>query len=167
MPIKPERLPEITARTAPSIVIKASKPGGGNLETIGAIKSMDRSISRNITRRRELDSETPGITVELIPGAVTTFSLTLGRTVLNKSTMLEAFGILNVEDLIHQNIPITIEETRHFKSGSEQKTQVVTYTGCYFKENPFTVDIDDNWQIIQSAQIEVATCTVRGGGPNS
>ena len=153
---------DLQARTAPSIVIEATRPDGSYV-TIGAVKKLDRRISRNMSRRRELDSVVPGITMEIVPGAVTTFSVTLDRAVLNKSTMLEAFGITGVEDLIYQNIPIEIKEHRvtHMKDGSK-KEQIVTYKGCYFKENPMTVDIDTDWLIIQSCELEVATCEVYG-----
>jgi len=120
---------------------------------------MDRRISRQMTRRRELDSPVPGITVEIVPGAVDTFELTLDRAMLNRSHMLEAFGISGVEDLIHQNIPIEVEEHRFLPSGGEQ---IVTYSGCYFKDNPLSIDIDGDWLIVQSATLEVATATVTG-----
>ena len=111
-----------------------------------------------MTRRRELDSNVPGITVEIVPGAVTDFTITIDRAMLNKSSMLEAFGIAGVEDLIHQNIPIDIEEHRFTPDGKEQ---IVTYKGCYFKDNPLTVDIDGDWLIIQSASLEVTTALVQ------
>lgn len=156
MALNPTQLAAIDARTAPSIVIKATDPSG-KLRSLGAVKKMDRTISRSMTRRRELDSNVPGITVEIVPGAVTTFDIRLDRAMLNKSSMLEAFGITGVEDLIYQNIPITIEEHRFLPSGKEQ---IVSYNGCYFKENPLSIDIDGDWQIVQSATLEVATCTV-------
>jgi len=68
------------------------------------------------------------------------------------------FGIAGVEDLIHQNIPIDIEEHRFRPDGKEQ---IVTYTGCYFKDNPLSIDIDGDWLIVQSATLEVATATVQ------
>lgn len=157
MALNPTSLANIDARTAPSIVIKATTPDG-QLKSIGAVKKMERTISRSMTRRRELDSNVPGITVEIVPGAVTTFDIRLDRAMLNKSNMMEAFGIMGIEDLIHQNIPITIEEHRFLPSGKEQ---IVTYHGCYFKDNPVSIDIDGDWQIVQSATLEVATATVR------
>ena len=102
--IQSSKLPRTKARTAPSILIKGTKPNGETV-TIGAVKSFRRTIDRNTTRRFELDSDIPGITTEIIPGAVTGFSITLGRTLLNKSTMLEAFGVIThgviVETVIH------------------------------------------------------------------
>lgn len=157
MALNPTKLADLDGRTAPSIVIKATGPDG-KMRSIGAVKKLDRRISRNMTRRRELDSNTPGITVEIVPGAVTDFSLTISRAMLNKSSMLEAFGITGVEDLIHQNIPIDIEEHRFMPDG---KVQIVTYKGCYFKSNPQTLDIDGEWLMVQDAELEVATALVQ------
>jgi len=164
MAMDPKKLAQgLDARTAPSIIIKATDPSG-KMRTIGAVKKIDRRISRNMSRRRELDSVTPGITVEIIPGAVTTFEITLDRAMLSKSNMLEAFGITGVEDLIHQNIPIDIEEHRFTNSADGVKEQIVTYKGCFFKENPLSIDIDGDWLIIQSATLEVTTAEVYGQG---
>ena len=159
MALQPSKLAQgIEARTSPSIVIKATDPSGKIL-SIGAIKKIDRRITRSITRRRELDSNVPGISVELVPGAVTDFSITIDRAMLNKSSMLEAFGIASVEDLIYQNTPIDIEEHRFRPDGS---VQIVTYKGCYFKSNPQAVDIDNDWLIVQSAELDVTTANVQG-----
>ena len=165
MAMDPKKLAQgIDARTAPSIVIKATDPSG-KMRTIGAVKKLDRRITRNMTRRRELDSVVPGITVEIIPGAVTTFEITIERAMLNKSNMLEAFGISGVEDLIHQNIPIDIEEHRFTNvSGGGVQEQIVTYKGCFFRDNPLSLDIDGDWLMIQSATLEVTTAEVYGQG---
>ena len=157
MALNPTKLAGVDARTAPSIIIKVTDPSG-KMRSLGAVRKIDRRISRTITRRRELDSNVPGITVELVPGAVTDFSITIDRAMLNKSTMLEAFGISGVEDLIHQNIPIDIEEHRFNPDGKEQ---IVTYKGCYFKDNPQTVDVEGDWLIIQSATLDVTTALVQ------
>jgi hypothetical protein len=157
MALQPNKLAGTDARTAPSIIIKATTPSG-QMRSIGAVKKLDRRISRNMTRRRELDSNVPGITVEIVPGAVTDFTLTISRAMLNKSTMMEAFGIAGVEDLIHQNIPIDIEEHRFLPDGKEQ---IITYKSCYFKSNPQSVDIDNEWLIVQDAELEVATALVQ------
>ena len=158
--IDSKKLPRITARPASSILIKATKPTGGAAVTIGAVKGFRRSIDRNTSRRYELDSDVPGRTVEIIPGVVTGFTITLERAMLNAASMLEAFGISGVEDLIYQNIPITIEEHRFSYDGTTEKKQIVSYTGCYFKSNPLEISVDGDWLIIQSADLEVATCTV-------
>lgn len=154
-----KRLAPHRARSVASITIKARTPEGKEID-IGAVRSMERRMSRNMTRRRELDSDPPGATIEIIPGAVTTFELTIRRAMLYKASMLEEFGIGGIEDLIQQNIPLEIIEERHSPSG---QTQIVTYTGCYFKDNPLSIDIEGDWIIVQDATLEVASAKVTGG----
>lgn len=158
MALDPKRLAPHRARSVPSIVIKATTPDG-KLLSIGAIKSMERRLSRNMTRRRELDSDIPGITTEIIPGATTTFELTITRAMLYRSAMLEGFGINGLEDLIEQNIPLEIHEVRN---NLDDTKQTVVYKGCYFKENPLSIDLDGDWVIFQSAVLEVAQAILSG-----
>lgn len=158
MATNPKQLSPTQARSVPSISIKATTPEG-KLISIGGIKSMERRITRDMTRRRELDSDIPGVTVEIIPGAVTTFELTIERAMMYKSNLLEAFGIGGVEDLVQQSIPFEIHEVRNNLDGT---SQTIVYKGCYMKENPMSIDIDREWIIFQRASIEVATAIVTG-----
>lgn len=158
MALDPKRLAPHRARSVASIVLKATAPDG-KLIPIGAIKSLERTISRNIIRRRELDSNPPGVTIELIPGATTTIELRISRAMLYKTNLLEGFGIYGVEDLIEQNIPLEIHEVRNNPDGTRQ---TIVYKGCYFKENPMSVDIDGDWVIFQQASLDAAQITVSG-----
>ena len=157
MALTPRKLPDTGARVAPSIVIKATMPDN-TMKAIGAVMGFTRRIDRSMTRRMELDSDTPGICVEVIPGAISGFSITIKRAMMNQKNMMEAFGLIGIEDLIHQNIPIDIEEHRFLPNG---KQQIVTYRSCYFKSNPLEIAIDRDWMIIQDAELEVTTAEVR------
>ena len=158
MSLDPKKLSPNRGRSVASIVIKATTPDG-KLVSIGGIKSMERRVSRNMTRRRELDSDPPGVTVEIIPGAVTTFELTITRAMLYKNSLLEGFGINGLEDLIQQNIPLEVHEIRNNLDGT---SQTVIYKGCYFKDNPQSIDLDGDWIIFQAGVLEVATAVVTG-----
>jgi hypothetical protein len=162
MSLDPKKLSPHRARTVPSIVLKATTPDG-QLISLGAVKSMERTITRDMVRRRELDSDPPGVTVEIIPGPVSTFTLTLERAMLYKANLLEAFGINGVEDLVSQSIPFEIHEIRNNLDGT---TQTVVYKGCYLKENPQSVDLDREWVIFQRGVVEVATAVVTGSKQN-
>jgi hypothetical protein len=160
MALDPRKLPQTSARTAPSITIKATNKLGQEF-TIGAVKSFTRTIDRQATRRFELDQDIPGRTVEIIPGAVNNISITLSRAMLYRASMLDEFGFTGVEDLVEQNIPFQIIEVRHSAKGNP--AQIVTYHGCYFTSNPISVNIDGDWQIIQDAGIIVSHISVEGG----
>jgi hypothetical protein len=158
MALDPKRLSPNRARSVASIVIKATTPDG-KLVSIGGVKSMERRLDRNMTRRRELDSDPPGVTIEIIPGAVTTFELTITRAMLYKNALLEGFGINGIEDLIAQSIPLEVHEIRNNLDGS---VQTVIYKGCYFKSNPQSIDLDGDWIIFQAGVLEVASAIVTG-----
>ena len=158
MALDPKKLSPHRARPVPSIVLKATTPEG-KLISLGAIKSMERRLTRDMTRRRELDSDPPGVTVEIIPGAVTTFELSIERAMLYKANLLEAFGINGIEDLVQQSIPFEVHEVRNNLDGT---SQTVIYKGCYFKDNPQSIDLDREWIIFQRGVIEVASAVVTG-----
>lgn len=164
MALDANNLPKTLARITPSIVIKAAK-AGDTVKDIGAVISMRRNVSRTTSRRFELDSEVPGRAAEIIPGAVKTVSLTIGVALLYKGSLLEVLGFTDAEDLAKQNIPIDIVEIRHGQphSANSAKTQTITYSGCYFTSNPLSINIDDNWQIIQDFELEVAKITTLDG----
>ena len=159
--IKSSQLPMTKARTAPSILIKAAKSGEKPV-TIGAVQSFKRAMTRNTTRRFELDSDIPGQTTELIPQGISNFTITVDRVMLNTSTMLKAFGFKGVEDLVFQNIPITIEEHRYRWDDVAKKEykQIVEYVGCFFTGNPQDLAVNADWTMVQSATLDVATCIV-------
>jgi hypothetical protein len=158
MALEPKKIAPTRARPTSSIVIKATTPDG-KLISIGGVKSMERRLSRTMTRRRELDSDPPGVTIEIVPGPVTTFELTITRAMLFKGSLLEGFGINGIEDLISQNIPLEVHEVRNNLDGT---VQTVVYKGCYFKDNPQSIDIDGDWIIFQAGVLEVATAIVIG-----
>ena len=143
----------LKAATAPNIVIKATDKNG-KVQSIGAIQSYSKSMSRSNTRRMELDSDVPGMTAEIIPGAISDFTITIKRALMNKNTMLEAFGYTGVNDLILQNIPVEIEEHRYKPDGSSEQLYVLH--GCYFKSCNLEVDISRDWTLIETASLDVA-----------
>ena len=141
----------LKAGTAPNIVIKATGKDG-KVVSIGAIQSYSKSMSRSNTRRMELDSDVPGMTAEMIPGAIGDFTITIKRALMNKNTMLEAFGYTSINDLIFQNIPIEVEEHRHRPDGTEQ---LYILHGCFFKSCNLEVDISRDWTLIETASLDV------------
>jgi len=158
MALDTTKLASTKARAATSIVISAQSPIDDKWYTIGAIDAVTRRIDRTNARRRELDSDTPGETIELMPGP-STITITLRRAVLYKSSLIEALGFDTVEDLIQQNKPVNIRETRNSPSGANG-TQVIEYQGCYFTSNPFNYDITRDWIIMQDVDLDVAKIRV-------
>jgi len=160
------KLPKTKSRVSTSLRITAINPQGQEI-TIGAVQKLSRTISRSTTRRREFDSDIPGVTVELIPNPPGTISISIDRAVLYKSDMLAAFGFSNVVDLIEQNIPITIREYQLAPTGLAQtadnnvQTKIIEYRDCYFTANPITYDLTRDLVMIQTATLDVTTVVVR------
>lgn len=161
MPLDPTKLPDTDARVSTSIVVLAEDPVTKQFKSIGAIMGLSRTISRSTTRRRELDSDPPGVAVELIPNVVTDLSITITRAMLNTASMVEAFGFFLIEDLTSQNIPITIREVRNNPNGTQQ---VVEYQKCFFTSNPVAYDITGDIMVVQEANLDVTTVKVINPG---
>lgn len=141
------------ARTAPSIGIWLYKSASKRTR-IGAIQEYAVSQNRNNTRRMELDSDPPGRTIEMVPGPVTDFTLTIKRAMLNTVAMFEAFGVTTTEDLVGQTDPLEIEEVRAIP-GSSTATQTVNYKSCFAKSIGLSVDIKNEWVLVQDMVLDV------------
>ena len=166
-------VPATIATTAPSIQLYVTFPGNSR-KLIGAIMSFDKTTSRNMTRRVSLTSEIPGQTVEIIPGALNSLSLTIKRAMLNRASIMEELGYADIEDLIIANTPLTIEEVRYIRvakgqpdpiaggtaPGDKYYNKVITYNSCYLKSAPMSVNVDGDWIVMQDCEIEVANVVV-------
>ena len=156
-------IPATEAVAAPSFQLFVSN-GKGTPILIGAIQSFNKASTRNMTRRLSLSSTIPGQTVEIIPGALQSLSLTIKRAMLNSSTMMNALGFGQMEDLIRANTPLTIKEVRYIRAiptagtaltASTGTTYTVTYNSCYVKTMPMDVSVEGDWLVIQNCEIEV------------
>ena len=153
------KLANTIARSAASMTIAVTNKEGGTPVTIGAVESVSRRIDRTSNvRRRELDSNVPGQCVEIIPGP-STITLTLKRAVLYNNTMMEALGLGSIEDLIENNIPIQLIETRN-NPGATPSAQVITYHGAIPTNNPFDYDLTRDWTVMQDVTFDVAYITI-------
>jgi hypothetical protein len=160
MALDPAKLPKTKARVATSLVL-AIKRTDGKIVKIGAVQRFERALSRDVTRRREFDSDPPGVTVELIPNPTRTLTLTIARAVLYKNTLLDEFGFNGIEDLIEANIPITIYEHRFDPDGN---VETVEYVDCYFTAYPIAYDLTRDLLMIQTATLEAAKAVLHRPG---
>lgn len=153
-------LPDTEALTAPSIQLYVQPNTFGARQLIGAVMGYTRSFTRNTLRRLELDSSIPGQAIEIIPLAVSNFTITIKRAALNTESMMEALGFDKVEDLMLTATPILIEEVRsRFDRVKNKKYQrILRYNGCILKSNPINVDLYGDWMIVQECELDVATC---------
>jgi len=160
-----DKIPVTEARLATSIklVYEKKNPDGTYSApvVIGAVSGFERSIDRTIERRRALDSDIPGETVELYPG-VTEITLSITRAVLYKNTLVEACGFENVEDLLLQRVPINIIEERYKPDaeGNLVLDKQIRYEDCYFRTNPLSYEVAGALTVIQDVDLVVTRIRV-------
>jgi hypothetical protein len=177
-------LPATQAQTAPSIQLYVVDPGNlntglsywttsqKNRKLIGAVTGYTRSMTRNTIRRTELDSEVPGRAFEIIPLAITNFSLTLKTVMLSRQLLSDVLGFNNqkllgfnvgngsVEDLSLMNRPLLLEEHRYSRYWESNKwvykKRAIRYNGCILKSYPISMDINGEWMVMQDCEFDVA-----------
>jgi hypothetical protein len=161
MPLDTTKLYKGVSRVATSIKLELQDPNTQQWRTIGAVDSFDRTIAREVSRRREFDADVPGEVVEIIPGT-TTINVGIRRAVLYTKTLLEEFGFNGVEDLILQRVPVNIRETRYSPPDSDAAgaQQVIEYQGCFFTSNPISYDLTRELTVIQDADLAVTRIRV-------
>lgn len=160
MGIKSANLAKTNARVPASIVIQI-KYGDKGAETIGAVTGMSVRMSRRLTRRFELDTDIPGSSVEIIPGALQDLSLSLKRVILYNSIdkggdvleYLKNKGIYSYYDILSQKYPFEIIEKRYNPSDSGDSYSEITYTGCMVESMPYDYEISGEWIIVQDISV--------------
>lgn len=124
---------------------------------IGAIQKIKIETTRSAEYRRELNTNTAGRPVEVIPG-LPNYKLELERVVLYESTLAQAFGYNKSYDIMKQNSPLMIYVSapgvkRTQEDGSILTTgaKTIMIYGVWFDNNnmDFSVDNDRDMMIIQ------------------
>lgn len=131
---------------------------------VGAIQSLSIRTTREAEYRRELNTNTAGRPVEVVPG-LPSYSLELERTVLYTSTMAQAFSYNKSYDIMKQNRPLMIYiNLPGVKRTQEDGTIITTGAktilayGVWLENNnmEFSVDNANDMMIIQRTP---AVCT--------
>lgn len=125
---------------------------------IGAIQKISIETTRDAVYRRELNTNTAGRPVEVVPG-LPNYRLTLDRVVLYESTLAQAFGYNKSYDIMKQNSPLMIyvnapgvKRTQEDGSVLTTGAKTIMIYGVWFDNNnlDFSVDNDRDMLIIQS-----------------
>lgn len=125
---------------------------------IGAIQKIKIETSRSAEYRRELNTNTAGRPVEVVPG-LPNYKLELERVVLYESTLAQAFGYNKSYDIMKQNSPLMIyvnapgvKRTQEDGSILTTGAKTIMIYGVWFDNNnmEFSVTSDRDMMIIQS-----------------
>lgn len=124
---------------------------------IGAIQKIKIETTRSAEYRRELNTNTAGRPVEVIPG-LPNYRLELERVVLYESTLAQAFGYNKSYDIMKQNSPLMIYVNAPGVKRTQEDGSIITtgaktimIYGVWFDNNnmDFSVDNDRDMMIIQ------------------
>lgn len=131
---------------------------------VGAVQRIAINTSRDAEYRRELNTNTAGRPVEVVPG-LPSYNLELERVVLYNSTMAQAFSYNKSYDIMKQNRPLMIYiNLPGVKRTQEDGTFITTGAktilayGVWLQNNnmSFSVDNANDMMIIQNTP---AVCT--------
>ena len=132
------------------------KVGTNNL--VGSVQKIKIETSREAEYRRELNTNTAGRPVEVVPG-LPSYKLNLERVVLYESTLAQAFGYTKSYDIMKQNSPLMIfvnapgvKRTQDDGSVITTGAKTILIYGVWFDNNnmEFSVDRADDMMIVQS-----------------
>lgn len=124
---------------------------------IGAIQKITINTKRDAQYRRELNTNTAGRPVEVVPG-LPNYSLDLERVVLYESTLAQAFGYNKSYDIMKQNSPLMlmvdlpgVKRTQEDGSTITTGAKTILIYGVWFENNnmDFSVESDNDMMIIQ------------------
>lgn len=163
MAINPKNLAQTNARVPASIVIQI-KTGDEGAVTIGAATGMSVNMSRRLTRRFELDTDIPGRSVEIIPGALQDLSLRIKRAMLYNNLSIDGGdfveylkkrGIYTAYDILAQKYPFDVIEKRYNPTnpGESDSYNEVVYKSCFVESVPYDYEITGEWLIIQDISV--------------
>jgi hypothetical protein len=149
--------------TAPGVGVVTSHSltmyGGSDGSTpIGVIQSWHPQSSRTATHVYEINSDTSGAPVDLVPGNVTGLTITVNRFDVFNSKMEQAFGSKDMAMLTDQTSPFTVKEVWKFVGQSDQ---VFYYTGCWFSQLGRTMSSTDDRIVKVDATITYLACIKR------
>lgn len=133
-----------------------NKIGTNNL--VGSIQKIRIETTRDAEYRRELNTNTAGRPVEVVPG-LPSYKLNLERVVLYESTLAQAFGYNKSYDIMKQNSPLMIYVNAPGVKRTQEDGSVITtgaktilIYGVWFDNNnmEFSVERADDMLIVQN-----------------
>lgn len=140
------KIPNTTlrVRTSHSLAIRV------NGKTIGLIQTLGYALTRTVTPIFELNPDTAGEPVDLVPGNVGTPELTVRRADLYTQKLEEVFGGVRLDMLSDQSNPFEVVEVWKNPDGT---VETYVYEGCWFARISRTMQSTDNRIVFADATI--------------
>jgi hypothetical protein len=128
-------------------------PNVSGVELIGAITKVEVSVKRGAAERRELNYDTMGKILEMIPGLVD-YDVKFNYVWLYKASFMEACGFAG-HTLEYQTRPMLFSLQLPSPNPSTVKPKSILLVDCWLKSNPanFDVETKDDLRIVQSVDV--------------
>lgn len=128
-------------------------PNLSGLELIGAITKVDVKVNRGATERRELNFDTKGKILEMVPGLVD-FEVSFNYVMLYRAGFMEACGFAG-HTLEYQTRPMLFALQLPSPTPDSVPPKTILLVDCWLKNNPVMFDVEskDDLRIVQSIDI--------------
>jgi len=163
-PFKRQEIPFTQSRLASLIKIRGTFGGYvpdpatrfptlSGLPLIGALQKVTVDVTRGAKDRRELNYDTYGNIIEMVPGLVD-FDIKFEYVWLYQASFLEACGF-GGHTLEFQTRPMLFQLELPSPANSGIPTKTIVLSDCWLKGNPGTFDVTqkDDLRIVQSIDI--------------
>ncbi len=157
-------IPYTQARLASLIKVRGSLGGyvpdgnripslGNQMQLLGAVTKVKVDVTRGSAERRELNYDTYGNIIEMVPGLVS-FDVAFDRVWLYEASMLEACGF-GGHTLEFQTRPMLFQLLLPRPANSTVPDKTIVLVDCWLKDNPATWSVDnkDDLRIVQTVNI--------------
>lgn len=128
-------------------------PNLSNMALIGAITKVEVKTNRGAAERRELNYDTMGKILEMIPGLVD-YEVDFNYVMLYKSSFMEACGFAG-HTLEYQTRPMLFALQLPTPNPASVPPKSILLVDCWLKNNPITFDVEskDDLRIVQSVSV--------------
>ena len=128
-------------------------PNLSGLTLIGAVTKVEVDVKRGATERRELNYDTMGKILEMIPGLVD-YDVKFNYVWLYKSTFMEACGFAG-HTLEYQTRPMLFALQLPSPNPASVPPKSLLLVDCWLKSNPAVFDVEskDDLRIVQNVDV--------------
>lgn len=137
----------------PSIVGNTSLPNLSSLDLIGAVTKVTVDVKRGAAERRELNYDTMGKILEMVPGLVD-FDVKFSYVWLYQASFMEACGF-GGHTLEYQTRPMLFALQLPSPDPAVVPVKNILLVDCWLKANPATFDVEskDDLRIVQEVDV--------------
>jgi len=127
--------------------------------TVGLIQNFSMSQTRDVQRIFEINADSDGNCIEIVPGNISGLSVTVNRVELYTQALEEAFGIADPSMLTNQDQPFDLHEVYTRPDGVKYG---YVYHGCWFSDTGRESTAEGTRIVTRNATIQATYVTLMG-----